>query len=135
MSSDNPYQTPKSDVRAVPVLEPEVARGFEKMALGQKLVIYAVLLYFIAAVLRVAIGPAVLVIWAASLLLSLVGLVMILSARKSHIAVKIILFLLLFVPLINILVLLRINNRATKELREAGYTVGFMGAAKREAKA
>ena len=40
------------------------------------------------------------------------------------------LFILLFLPLINMLVLLRVNSRATKTLREAGYTVGFMGASK-----
>lgn len=128
MTEPNPYATPKSDVRA---LQSRTAdERMEKMATGQKLVIYAILLYFVSAGLRLYIGPLAVLPLLVSLIISLVGLYKVLAARQSHIAVKIILFVLLFVPLINILVLLSINSRATKALREAGYTVGFMGASK-----
>ena len=128
MNETNPYATPKSDVRS-PQGKHDDAR-MKKMAFGQKLVIYAVLLYFVSAGLRLYIGPLAVLPLLVSLILSLVGLYKVLAAGQSHLAVKIILFVLLFVPLINILVLLRINSRATKTLREAGYTVGFMGAEK-----
>jgi hypothetical protein len=130
MSQENPYQSPESSVDSLVQLDEETASRLEKMAKGQKLVIYAVLIYFITAALRVVLGPLILVVLLVSLVLSLMGLYKVLSARESHIAVKIILFALLFVPLINILVLLSINSRATKTLREGGYKVGFMGATK-----
>lgn len=128
MSDSNPYQAPLSDIQSD--LNPELSERMERMSFGQKLVIYAVLIYFIAAIARMFIGPLIFVLLFASLIMSLVGLYKILSARQSHVMVKIILFALLFVPLINILVLLSINSRATKALREAGYRVGFMGASK-----
>ncbi|GHA20309.1 hypothetical protein GCM10008090_32890 [Arenicella chitinivorans] len=128
MTEPNPYATPKSDVSAPQNRTTD--ERMEKMATGQKLVIYAVLLYFVSAGLRLYIGPLAVLPVLVSLIMSLVGLYKVLAARQSHIVVKIILFVLLFVPLINILVLLSINSRATKALREAGYTVGFMGASK-----
>lgn len=128
MNDSNPYKAPLSDIQNR--LDPEVSERMERMSFGQKLVIYAVLIYFLAAVARLIIGPLAFVLVFASLIMSLVGLYKVLSARQSHILVKIILFILLFVPLINILVLLSINSRATKALREAGYRVGIMGASK-----
>lgn len=100
------------------------------MAMGQKLVIYAVLLYFGSVGLRLVIGPQAAILLIFSLIMSLVGLHKVLSARKRHILLKVTLFILLFIPLVNILVLLRINAVATKTLRAAGYKVGFMGASK-----
>ncbi|GAB1263829.1 hypothetical protein [Aurantivibrio infirmus] len=131
MSTQNPYTTPTADIQNNDNFE--FSERMEKMAGGQKLVIYAVLLYFIAASLRLVIGPFAFILLFISLIISLIGLYKVLSARQNHIAVKIILFALLFIPLINILVLLSINSRATKSLREAGYKVGFMGASKQTA--
>ena len=128
MTTQNPYTTPNANLQNTENFE--FSHRMEKMAAGQKLVIYAVLLYFITAGLRLVIGPFAFVLLFISLIMSLVGLFKVLSARQSHKVVKVILFAMLFVPLINILVLLSINSRATKSLREAGYKVGFMGASK-----
>lgn len=128
MNDSNPYKAPLSDTQNQ--LDPELSERMERMSFGQKLVIYAVLIYFLAALARLIIGPLAFVLVFASLIMSLVGQYKVLSARQSHILVKIILFILLFVPLINILVLLSINSRATKALREAGYKVGLVGASK-----
>lgn len=131
MSSVNPYQTPNSDFQTGPALDAVQSVRFEKMAFGQRLVIYAVLLYFVAVGLGTVAGSFALIPFFASLGMSLAGLFKILSARESHIVVKVILFSLLFIPLINMLTLLSINSRATKALREAGYKVGFLGAKKK----
>ena len=128
LTEENPYKAPRSNV--INDQDTILPARLEQMAAGQKLVVYAVLVYFIAVFARLVLGPIALLLIVASLLMSLVGLYKVLTARESHIAVKIILFILLFVPLVNILVLLRINGRATKTLREAGYKVGLMGATK-----
>ncbi len=129
MSENNLYATPESDIQ-VREDSPEAKERMEKMAFGQKLVIYAVLLYFLSAFLRFVLGPFTLILLIVSLIVSLVGLYKVLAVSQGHIALKVISFLFLFVPLINIFVLLSINRRATKSLREAGYKVGFMGASK-----
>jgi uncharacterized paraquat-inducible protein A len=127
MTDVNPYQAPASDVRSTVELSEEEQARIDKLSSGQKLVIYAVLVYFLAVFAQAFIGPLVIVILIVSLIMSLIGVFRVLAAFNSHIVVRILLFLLLFVPLINMLVLLRINGRATRELREAGYEVGLMG--------
>jgi hypothetical protein len=125
LTEENPYQPPKSELSDNVNVPSE---AMEKLASGQKLVIYAVLVYFIGVFGQTILGPLVLVFFLAALSMSLFGLFRILKVRQSHIAVKVILFLLLFIPLINMLTLLRINANATKTLRQAGYKVGLMGA-------
>ena len=126
MDQNNPYEAPLANIENRPTIP--ITAGLEKTAKGQKLVVYAVLIYFIAAFSRIYIGPFAFLLLFASLIMSLIGLYMVLAERQSHIAVKILLFILLFIPLVNIFVLLRINAQATKTLREAGYKVGLMGA-------
>lgn len=128
MTPNNPYKAPLSNIENRVIKDSSA--DLRKTAKGQKLLVYAVLVYFIAAFARSYIGPFAFILLFASLIMSLSGLYMVLAERQSHIAVKILLFIFLFVPLINILVLLRVNARATKELREAGYKVGLMGANK-----
>ena len=130
MTESNPYQAPESDIRSQTSLSEDEHAKMEKLARGQKLVIYAVLAYFLAVAAQYVFGPLVVLLLLGCLVMSLVGVIQVLSVLDSHLAVKILLFILLFLPLINMLVLLRVNSRATKTLREAGYTVGFMGASK-----
>ncbi len=49
-------------------------------------------------------------------------------ANGNSVGVTILLMLLMFVPLVSLIVLLVINNRATNLLRGAGIRVGLMGA-------
>ncbi len=68
----------------------------------------------------------------ALLVLVLVGVVLVLIAQGVHVLMIIVCSLLLFVPCINLLVMLRINRNATNALRQAGLHVGLMGVAPEE---
>lgn len=67
------------------------------------------------------------VIWVGTLLAVVLATIW-MSAALPHRAALIILFVLTcWMPMVNFLVLLYINNRATRVLRRAGLRVGFMG--------
>jgi hypothetical protein len=57
----------------------------------------------------------------------IIGVVRLLAAMSVHIIWRILYIVLLFAPCINLLVLLVINRRATRALRNAGLRVGLMG--------
>ncbi|WP_147251008.1 hypothetical protein [Arenicella xantha] len=129
MPIGNPYKAPSSDIVANNQSEEQQAQT-ERLAQGQKLIIYAMLLYFVVLFAQAFIGLLGPLLLLGCLLMSIIGLFRVLSVLDSHIVIKILLFILLFVPLINLFVMLRINARATKRLRAEGYTVGLLGARK-----
>lgn len=129
MNETDPYTTPTAELKESYQFD---EKKIERTALGQKLVIYAIVIYFVAIGLQLAIGPNAALLAFVSLALSLVGLVNLLSGMDTHIAVKVLLFVFMFVPLINLLTLVRMNARATKKLTEAGYKVGLFGARKEQ---
>ncbi len=125
-SQPNPYQAPKAAVGGVDATEDS-----EKVRSGQKLLIYAILLNFVTMALQAAGVPLLgLLVVVAALGMSLVGIFRVASGMGSGIVLKILLVILMFVPLVNLITLLLLNSRATKVLREAGYTVGLMGASR-----
>jgi hypothetical protein len=126
MAQDNPFQTPNSSVGATAT---EVA-GIADVASGQKLVIYAILVYFLAIVLQFVIGPFAALLLLGTLVMAILGIVRLASGLGISIAMRIVLVILLFIPLVGLIVLLSLNSRATKALREAGYRVGLLGASK-----
>lgn len=133
MLKEDPYKTPQSVVDKPIKLDEKSRRRIVRMAQGQKYVIYALLLYLSGQGLALfmprtsSLITLYLIVLAVVFALSIVGVVAILIARQSHILIKVALFLLLFIPLINILMLISINIRATRDLREVGYKVGFLG--------
>lgn len=131
--SENPYQAPQSSVESQIQLSEIEAVELRKLADGQKIVIFAILAYFIAMMVRAVFPPLTYIIIPASLIMSLVGLIKVVRILKMHTVFKVIYFILLFVPLINILALASINARATKMLRAGGYKVGLLGASKQTA--
>jgi len=113
----NPYQAPKAALGGVDATE-----DTEKVKSGQKLLIYAILLNFVTMALQAAGVPLLgLLVVVAALGMSLVGIFRVASGMGSGIALKILLVILMFVPLVNLITLLILNSRATKLLREAGY--------------
>jgi hypothetical protein len=58
--------------------------------------------------------------------------VFMLSLALYNVGVGILLGLLMFIPLVNLIVLLTINGKATKVLRENGINVGLLGASTSE---
>ena len=103
-------------------------KGIEDVARGQKMLIYAIVVNFLAIGLRLAIGPSGALLNLVAILLALIGIFRIGTGMGFSIIVKILLVLLACIPLINLVVLLSLNSRATKKLRESGYKVGLLGA-------
>ena len=97
---------------------------------GQKFIIYAFVLYFVAILFAGVVPVLGLAVLLIAFVLGAIGFFRAMIGVSYHMAVKIILSILVLVPGINILVLLALNSRVTKQLREAGYTVGFLGARK-----
>lgn len=119
---NNPYQSPQS--------RDAVDGDMEAIAGGQKLVIYAILVYLLAVVARLAIGQLALLIALVSLALAIAGIIKLSAGMKFSTATQIICVVLMFVPLIGLLMLLVLNSKASTRLRAAGYRVGLLGASK-----
>ena len=101
----------------------------EDVRVGQKLIIYAILLNVTVAI-AAAYYPLLGVVQIVTLIVTILGLLRLFRGLGTAIWARVILIILMFVPLVNLVVLLMLNSRATKALREAGYKVGLMGASK-----
>jgi hypothetical protein len=121
---DNPYQSPSSQVQVTETSDPE---GVEAVRKGQKLIIYAILTN-IGSTFLSFVHPVFGVIGIVALGLTVYGLYTLGKGMKAAIWLKVLIVISMFVPLINLLVLLRINGNATNRLRTAGYKVGLLGA-------
>jgi len=110
-------------------LAPDVP-SIEKVASGQKLIIYAILVNFLTAALVAAFGNIEIagLLGIAAIVMALIGMFRLAGGLGYSTAVKIILLVLLIIPLISLITLLVLNSRATKALRGAGYKVGLLGA-------
>ena len=104
------------------------AQPIEKVASGQKLIIYAILVQFLTIGLQAAFGDIAGLVAIVAVIMSLVGMFRLASGLGSSTGVKILLVILLLVPLVGLMTLLVLNSRATKALRNAGYKVGLLGA-------
>lgn len=62
---------------------------------------------------------------------SVVVVILLLNAMRSHIATKIVCGILVFAPCVNLIMLVLVNRKATAILKTAGIPVGFMGASDR----
>ncbi len=114
-----------------PVAQSIPAEGdTEQLADGQKLVIYAILLYFATTVLIQAIGPIAGLLALVSVVLGWVGVMRLGKGLGMTQGSRVILGLLMLVPVVSLITLLVLNSRATTRLRAAGYQVGFFGASK-----
>lgn len=126
MGTYNPYEAPKADVSTPMMDEP----GIDEVASAQKLIIYAILAYFVAGAIRVSMGPVGLLVALGALVMGLVGTYRLCSGLGFSMASRIILLVLMFVPLVSLIVLLVLNAKATAKLRAAGYRVGLLGASR-----
>ena len=121
---ENPYQSPK----AVVDVREQRSSSLGDVASGQKLVIYAILLYFLAAALRTVVGPAALLALLACLVMSWTGIYKIARGLDYPVGWRIVLLVLMLIPLVGLLVLVVLSSKATGRLRKAGYSVGLLGA-------
>jgi hypothetical protein len=121
---ENPYRSPNAVVTTRERPNPEL----DDVVSGQKLVIYAILLYFVAALLRTAFGPIALLAFVACLVMSWIGLYRIGRGLAYPMWGRIVLLVLMLVPLVGLLVLVMLSSRATSRMKKAGYSVGLLGA-------
>jgi hypothetical protein len=118
----NPYQPPSAPI-------PQEGR-VEDVALGQKLVIYGILINLCAIGLQVVIGPVAGLIGLATIVLSIMGILRLSTGMGWGTGSKVGLIVLMFMPLVNLITLVVVNSRATALLRNNGYKVGLLGASK-----
>lgn len=144
----NPYSPPKAEVRDV--VDPEMDQErVQRLRSGQKLAIYAILIYLVTILVQTSIrgaahGPGAQGLLMASgfllmagglaaLIMSLMGVWKMGYGLGIGAILRVVMLIFMIVPLINILLLLIVNARATRKLRQAGYKVGFLGVSGRTA--
>ena len=128
MTDKNPYQAPTSDVTVT--AEPD--EFVLKIMTGQKLIIYAILVYLALVFLAASVGQIAQLLIIIPLIMSIIGVVRMSTGMKHPIWWRIVLVILLFIPLINIITLASLSSRATLRLRNAGFKVGLLGARARK---
>jgi len=128
MAETNPYQPPQAKLGTA-----DAGVDAERVASGQKLVLYAFLVYLAGIFIQMAVGPLAGLLALVALIMALIGVIRLGSALGWSILSRIGIFILMFVPFVNLLTLLAVNARATTALRSAGYKVGLLGASKPDA--
>ncbi len=121
---ENPYKAPQSDVIDDDRLPDDVYRH---LAIGQRLIIYAIALYLSSFVIVNYLGNIGTWTGLLSLVLALIGTVRALMGVDWNIFVKVLYVIMMFIPLLNLLALASLSSKITTMLRDAGYQVGFFG--------
>jgi len=137
----------KASAAAAPVAPPEPASKREpvqedrediesgiqewQVARGQKVLIHCIILNFVLrAVDRAQLFPDLVMLgfYMLTAAWSLLGVVRICSGLQRSQGQKILFMVLTFFPLINLIVLVYLSVKATRLLRDAGWSVGLLGA-------
>ncbi len=99
--NENPYETPSAELGGTA----ESSVRLTHLVQGQKFIIYAFILYFVSifgAAMVPVLGIAIVLI---AFVLGVIGFFRAMIGVDYHVAVKVVLSVLMFVPIINILVL------------------------------
>jgi hypothetical protein len=123
MSSDNPYEAPRSRVDDIQTNSAEL----QQVASGQKLVIYSIILNFLTIAVQRS-GGLALALSLVALVMALIGIARLCSGLGYTTGTKVLLIIGCFIPLVNLVILVALSMKATSRLREAGYKVGLLGA-------
>ena len=132
---ENPYAPPRTSDRVIGVRSGR-REDLKAVAVSQKLILVCILLYFICIGAQVAMtrypGGAQYSVYVAvvALVVVLVAMVSVvrLAIRVYSVASGILLGIGTLIPCFGLLILLMINGKATKILKDNGYHVGFLGA-------
>lgn len=120
----NPYQAPAAHV-GTPL---EDTAELRQVAKGQKLTIYSILLNFATFALG-SVSPVLgMLVSIGAAALAVYGVVILATGLGMALWARVLLALLMFVPVVNLVTLVVLNLRATRVLRNAGYSVGLLGA-------
>jgi hypothetical protein len=132
--SENPYQSPSMPSQSVGVKSPD---GVRKVAVYQRAIMYCILaniiLYVTMLGARGSGGPASMLNLLLAVLFLAVGItqlvyIVLLAVEVYNVAVGVLLGVLCFIPCVGLLILLMVNQKATKTLQQNGIKVGLMGA-------
>lgn len=131
--SSNPYAAPSAVVGEV--MQDGVDRDrLRRIASGQRMMVWAVLLQFVAGGVNGAfqdhpmVRPIAVIAAFVFAIMAIIGAVRLSRALGSHIVTTILVAILMIVPLVNLVTMLVLSMRATRALRKAGVRVGLMGA-------
>jgi vacuolar-type H+-ATPase subunit I/STV1 len=133
MSSQNPYTPPSARVADVGDGDRESIESLNRIARGQRQVMFALLAQIAASIIVRASPQIGLLLLIAAFIFSVVALVRLTSALGISIVSRVLLCLGLLIPLVSLLVLAVLSSRASRRLRAAGFRIGFLGAKPREA--
>jgi uncharacterized membrane protein len=128
--SENPYQAPLADLRAVGVKSGQ-REDVRAVAVYQKGILVCLAIYLLLVIGQFAVPADVRpILGLVFVSLGVAGLVFVflLSTKVYSTAVGVILAVLTLLPCIGILVLLVVNSKATRILTDNGYKVGLLGA-------
>lgn len=129
MTEPNPYAAPKAEVSDVAA--PDNILLLNRIASGQRLMIYSVLVSMAGMALRTTIGPPAAVISLVASVVAIVAAARLSGALGSGIAMRVFYCLCMIIPVVNLVVMLILSGRATRALRAGGYEVGLLGARQR----
>jgi hypothetical protein len=108
-----------------------LGRGLSKVASGQRLIIYAILLNLVSLFVKGTAGDvAGLAAGIVATVVALVGLFRLAPGMGYAVGWRVLLAVLMVIPLIGLITLVILNSRATKALRAGGYKVGLLGASR-----
>jgi hypothetical protein len=128
VSEVNPYQAPKAGVAAVG--DADVER-LNRVASAQRLIIVALLVAIGSVALQAASPVLGLIASLGGSVVAIIGVVRLSGALGSAIIVRILYAIAMIIPLLNLLIMVLLSMRATRELRAGGYKVGFLGASQK----
>jgi hypothetical protein len=128
--SDNPYQSPLTESRAVGIRSGDPAE-LKNVARYQKGVLVCILIYILLVVSQFLIPESLqplLMIAVAAVGVTGTVFVFLLAIAMYSVGVGILLGLLTLLPCIGLITLLVVNGKATSVLRQNGIRVGLLGA-------
>jgi hypothetical protein len=109
--------------------EEEEDAALDRIASGQKMMLVAILANFALAAMKTQVNPLALIFfYLGAAFLSLFGLMRLSKGLEIHVGFRVILFVLAFVPVVNIIMLFILSRTATGKLKDAGLEVGLLGA-------
>jgi hypothetical protein len=133
MSNQNPYTPPSARVADMEQDDPESIESLNRIARGQRQVMFALLAQIVASIIAGAVPQVGLLLLIGAFIYSVIALVQLTSALGMSILARVLLCLALVTPLISLLVLAVLSSRASRRLRAGGFRIGFLGAKPREA--
>ena len=129
MNDNGVYESPKADLHSGERREVVTTQTLEVIQ-GQKLVLYAILILMASVVLSMVVHEYFVYAGFISTILGIVGITK-MAAGLGYGASARVLFIvgvLVPIPLLRLLLLLYLNDKATKFLRQNGYRIGLFGA-------